>query len=103
MTFDPKTLHEIERKLILALANGKLALEDLTKHTSLSIDQVRRGIEWLKYKNLISVNERVIKFLTIGSEGARAVEHGPPERRLVNTIASTPTKSMLIEDAKKMS
>ncbi len=88
MTFDPKTLHEIERKLILALAKGKLGLDTLAQNTGLSIDQVRRGVEWLKYKNLISVNERIAKFLSIGSEGVKAVEHGLPERSLVNGLKS---------------
>jgi len=88
MTFDPKTLHEIERKLILALANGRLGFDTLTQQTGLNVDQVRRGIEWLRYKNLIIVNEKVTKFLEIGSEGKKAVQEGLPERRLVNSLPS---------------
>ncbi len=101
MVHDIKTLHEIERKLIKALANGKLALDVLTKDTDLNIDQVRRGIEWLKYKNLIDVSEKVTKSLSIGSEGSYAVEKGLPERRLVNSIKSSGTIS--IKDAKEKS
>ncbi len=103
MTFDPKTLHEIERKLILALDKGKYTLDALTKVADLNIDQIRRGIEWLKYKNLINVNEKVSKSLSLGTEGSKAVEKGLPERRLVNTLESSPTKSMLLEDAKEKS
>ncbi len=102
MTFDPNTLHEIERKMILVLANGKVALDTLTQKTGLSIDQVRRGVEWLKYKNLINVNERTTKFLGIGSEGRKAVELGLPERILVNALKST-GKELQIGDAKKQS
>jgi len=86
MTFDVKTLHEIERKLIKALANGKLTLDALTQQAGLNVDQVRRGIEWLKYKNLININEKVTRFLSIGSEGAKAVQGGLPERKLVNSL-----------------
>jgi len=100
MTFDPKTLHEIERKLILALANGELVFEELITKTGLNVDQVRRGIEWLKYKNLITVKEKVTKSLGLGSEGSDAVENGLPERLLVNTLERSPTRSMSIEDAK---
>jgi len=102
MTFDPKTLHEIERKLILALANGKLGLDTLTQNTGLSIDQVRRGVEWPKYKNLINVNERSAKFLGIGSEGVKAIEHGLPERRLVNALKSA-GRELQVSDAKTQS
>ena len=102
MAFDPKTLHEIERKLILALANGKFGLDTLTQNTGLSIDQVLRGVEWLKYKNLISVNERVAKFLGIGNEGRKAVEHELPERRLVNALNSA-GRELQISDAKTQS
>jgi phenylalanyl-tRNA synthetase alpha chain len=91
MTFDPKTLHEIERKLILAIAQGKLGFEALTLRTGLSVDQIRRGIEWLKYKNLINVNEKVVKFLEIGSRGKEAVQEGLPERILINSLKSQPS------------
>jgi len=94
MTFDPKTLHEIERKLILTLAKGKLGFEALTLQTGLNVDQVRRGIEWLKYKNLISVNEKVIKFLEIGSRGKEAAREGLPERILVNSLKSDPSNTV---------
>tara|TARA_Y100000780_G_C13688551_1_gene418598 strand:- start:2475 stop:3938 length:1464 start_codon:yes stop_codon:yes gene_type:complete len=88
MTLDVKTLHEIERKLIKALTNGKFTLNVLTQQTGLNIDQVRRGIEWLKYKNLINVNEKTIKFLSLGIEGIKAIEKDLPERILVNVLNS---------------
>lgn len=88
MTFDVKTLHEIERKLIKALADGKLTLDALTQQAGLNVDQVRRGIEWLKYKNLINVREITRKFIGLGTDGQRAVEHDLPEKKLVNALIS---------------
>ncbi|MGH9910096.1 MAG: phenylalanine--tRNA ligase subunit alpha, partial [Nitrososphaerales archaeon] len=88
MAFDVRTLHEIERKIIKALANGKLTLDVLTQQTGLNVDQVRRGIEWLKYKNLISVKENIRRFVSLGVEGQKAVSTGLPERKLVNTLIS---------------
>lgn len=98
MTFDPKTLHEIERKLIKALANGRITLDVSIKKTGLNVDQVRRGIEWLKYKNLISYNETVRRFIILTDEGQRAAEIGRPEVRLV---ASTLTSATYITDIQK--
>jgi len=86
MAFDVRTLHEIERKIIKALANGKLALDALTQQTGLNVDQVRRGIEWLRYKNLINVNEKVHRFVEIDDEGRNAIELGLPEKRLLDPL-----------------
>lgn len=101
MAFDIRTLHEIERKIIKALANGKLTLDVLTQQTGLNVDQVRRGIEWLRSKNIITVNEKITKFLSVGSEGVKAVQNGLPERRLVNSLR--PVGTVAISDAKKLS
>ncbi|MEM2760544.1 MAG: phenylalanine--tRNA ligase subunit alpha [Nitrososphaerales archaeon] len=101
MTVDVKTLHEIERRLIKALANGKLTFDILTQKTGLNVDQVRRGVEWLKHKNLVNVNEKITRSLSIGSEGVKAAESGLPERRLVNLLLSI--KEIAIPDARKQS
>jgi phenylalanyl-tRNA synthetase alpha chain len=62
-------LHPIERSILRALANNDLRVESLAAATGLSIDQVRRGIEWLKFKNLISVNESSRSTLRLAAEG----------------------------------
>ena len=63
-----------------------MSIEDLVNNTNQSIDQVRRGIEWLKFKNLISLNERSSIILSLGSNGQNAAVQGLPERRLVNAV-----------------
>ncbi|MEW6605685.1 MAG: phenylalanine--tRNA ligase subunit alpha, partial [Thermoproteota archaeon] len=60
--------------------------EQLAAATGLSIDQVRRGIEWLKFKNLISINESSRSTARLASEGKAAASKGLPERRLVNAV-----------------
>jgi phenylalanyl-tRNA synthetase alpha chain len=50
------------------------------------MDQIRRGIEWLKFKNLISIEESSTQRLFLASEGMVAGEKGLPERRLVNSV-----------------
>jgi phenylalanyl-tRNA synthetase alpha chain len=81
------TLHPIERSVLRALANnGHVEIDSLAESSGLSIDQARRGIEWLKFKNLISINESSIFKVYLGSEGKVAVAGGLPERRLVNAV-----------------
>jgi phenylalanyl-tRNA synthetase alpha chain len=79
-------LHPIERSILRALANNDLNADSLAASTGLSIDQVRRGIEWLKFKNLVSISESSTLRVYLGSEGTAAVANGLPERRLVNAV-----------------
>ncbi len=102
MALDPSRLHEIERKLILALAKGKFGLEALAGATELNIDQVRRGVEWLRSKNLVNINERADRLLSIGPEGRKSVEQGLPERRLVNFLRSV-GREVAVSEAKERS
>ena len=79
-------LHPIERSILKALANKESDANSLAASTGLSIDQVRRGIEWLKFKNLISINESSTLKVYLASEGTAATATGMPERRLVNAV-----------------
>jgi phenylalanyl-tRNA synthetase alpha chain len=94
---DVITLHDIEYKILQALYDydmiskatlyyNTLSLEDLVNRTLLNIDQVRRGIEWLKYKGLVKVEESERKIVTLGDAGKRAVNDGLPEEILNNTL-----------------
>src|SRR3989337_1438127 len=46
-----KVLHPIEHKIIKTLKETpNITYDEIAKNTQLAIDQVRRGVEWLKYK-----------------------------------------------------
>lgn len=87
-------LHPIERTLLLSLVHEvdisdhetRISLDTLSKNSSLSLDQIRRGIEWLKAKNLLEVSQNEIKSVELGPEGLRAISEGLPERRLVKSL-----------------
>jgi phenylalanyl-tRNA synthetase alpha chain len=80
-------LHPIEKALLRALArNSPMFVENLSQITGLSLDQVRRGIEWLKYKGLISVNDKSIAKISVGKNGLYALENRFPERRLLELV-----------------
>jgi phenylalanyl-tRNA synthetase alpha chain len=79
--------HLIERSILKALSNKEsVQVNTLVTTTSLSIDQIRRGIEWLKFKNLVSVIEPSTKRVHLASEGIAAARNGLPERRLLNAV-----------------
>ncbi|MGI0013941.1 MAG: phenylalanine--tRNA ligase subunit alpha, partial [Nitrososphaera sp.] len=69
------------------LKNGdSLTLQGLAEKTNLEIDQVRRGVEWLKFKNFASIEESSSSFIALAPRGNGAVKMGLPERRLVEAI-----------------
>ena len=46
----------------------------LVASTGLYIDQIRRGVEWLKFKNLISIKESSTQRVILASGGLIASE-----------------------------
>jgi phenylalanyl-tRNA synthetase alpha chain len=82
-TYSP--LHPVEVSLLKSLVGrNKQSIEELRKDTLLGIDQIRRGIEWLKLKGLIHLDET--NSASLGPSGYQAIKHGLPERRLVDYL-----------------
>ena len=79
-------LHPIERSVLKSLTSGSLDVNSLSASTHLSMDQVRRGVEWLKFKKLIFISESSTFKVYLASEGIVAAARGMPERRLVNAV-----------------
>lgn len=94
MTYRAST-HPIEEKILYHLAKeGPLTLEELSEKSDLSVDQIRRGVEWLKFKNLILVTQDLSSHFELGTRGKSALIKGLPERRLVSAIQSDPKKGI---------
>ena len=88
-----QVFHDIEKKIILSLReNPKQSPETLEKSTHLSPDQVRRGIEWLKLKDLANVNESKSSIISLGKNGIESFQKGLPERRLLDLLKNGPRK-----------
>ena len=80
-------LHLLERKLLQVMSNKNEAeLEDLVNDSGLTLDQIRRSVEWLKEKNLIEVKMTEMKLISLGKEGKNTKQNGLPEKRLVNKL-----------------
>ena len=94
-----QVFHEIEKKIISVLkSESNLTPEKIGELTQLSPDQVRRGIEWLRLKDLAIVNESQNITFSLGKNGLEAFESGLPERKLVDLIKDG---SMKISDLQK--
>jgi len=88
-----QVFHDIEKKIILSLReNPKQSPESLEKSTQLSPDQIRRGIEWLKLKDLAIVDESKTSIVSLGKNGIESFQKGLPERRLLNLLNNGPRK-----------
>ena len=88
-----QVFHDIEKKIIQSLQeNGKQTSKNLERSTQLSPDQIRRGIEWLKLKNLAIIDVTTKRFFTLDKNGIESKEKGLPERRLLKLLRSGPKK-----------
>lgn len=87
----PQVFHEIEKKIINVLKQRhELKPEELESATELNSDQVRRGIEWLKLKNIVNVTESQKVFVRLGKNGILAKEKGLPESQLLQLVKEKP-------------
>ena len=88
-----QVFHDIEKKIIFSLRdNPKQTPESLENSTKLSPDQIRRGIEWLKLKDLAIVDESQKSVFSLGKNGLESLHKGLPERRLLNLLKNGPKK-----------
>ena len=88
-----QVFHDIEKKIITSLRdNPQQSPETLEQSTQLSPDQIRRGIEWLKLKNLAIVTESKTSIISLGKNGIESFQKGLPERRLLNLLKTGPKK-----------
>jgi len=86
-----QVLHDIEKQIINVLqSDPDITEEKISQETKLSMDQIRRGVEWLRQKKLADVSESVNISLSLGKNGLDALKNGLPERRLVNLVKDGP-------------
>jgi len=79
-------LHPIEQKIISSFNSfSEISITNLEELSDLTLDQIRRGLEWLKYKNIIKSN-KTSSLISLDEIGRNAIEQGLPERRLVNAV-----------------
>ena len=88
-----QVFHDIEKKIITSLKDNATQTPDsLESSTNLSPDQIRRGIEWLKLKDLAIVTESKTSTISLGKNGLESFQKGLPERRLLDLLNDGPRK-----------
>ena len=94
-----QVFHDIEKKIIRELQSSKKSTpEKLEQQTGLSADQIRRGIEWLKLKNLANVEETTETKVSLGKNGLDALQNGLPERQLLDLVKDKPQKISYLQN-----
>jgi phenylalanyl-tRNA synthetase alpha chain len=71
-------------------SDPNLTEEQLAQETKLSMDQIRRGVEWLRQKDLADVTDTTNLSYSLGKNGLNALKNGLPERRLVALVKDSP-------------
>jgi phenylalanyl-tRNA synthetase alpha chain len=98
------SLHPIEKKLlsVLRLVDADWVTEsDLVKNSELTVDQVRRGVEWLRYKDLVQISEDT-EFKVFLHPDMSDNEHLVlPERKFVNIVNKGVNKLSEIIDSQE--
>lgn len=87
------TLHPIEKKILSVLqqsVNNWMTETSLAEKTKLTSDQIRRGIEWLRYKNLIQIISSTDYEIALDKSNKNVLEkkYTLPERKLINLVKS---------------
>jgi phenylalanyl-tRNA synthetase alpha chain len=93
-------LHPIEKKIMIFLSKKQTepaCLDEIVKGTKLSIDQVRRGVEWMKFKNLVTMTNETSTFVTSNVKKDN-LQIKLPERIIVDHISRTGKDSIQIKD-----
>ncbi|VVB74546.1 Phenylalanine--tRNA ligase alpha subunit [uncultured archaeon] len=92
-----KELSDIERKLLLALNDRQIPLEEASISSGVPIDSVRRASAWLNEKGLAVVLEKETEKLSLTADGEKALKNGMPENVLLETLSRLGGKSNFAE------
>lgn len=94
-------LHPIEKKIIASMKLKPLqSLDALVLSTGLSLDQARRGIEWLRHKELVHISDSKEAFLSLDQNSLQLPNMTLPERLLLNLLSDgLPKKISVLKDA----
>lgn len=80
-----KKLHPLERKL-LPFLKSSWTLKDLIKNSKLEEVEIRRALQWLENKSILSSKESVAQIVNLDKNGSEYSKKGLPEKRFLAAI-----------------
>jgi len=83
-----ETLSKDERT-VLSKAKNKDVVKTLIQRTGLQESKVRRAVEWLKYKGMLTTKKNTEKIVVLGVNGKKYAEHGLPEQKFLQAGEKT--------------
>jgi phenylalanyl-tRNA synthetase alpha chain len=87
MSGKPETLHEHEKKVLLALKKeGSATQEQLCELTGLPMASVSHASLWLSSKRLVEVQEQTTRYVQLNQEGKEYLKNGLPERQALEQV-----------------
>jgi len=97
-----KSLHVIEKKVLISLKNSPLEVSGISKSSGLDSDQVRRACEWLKEKALVQEASKEANDVKLAKSGEEYFIKGLPERRFIKALEQLKGKAS-VDDISKVS
>lgn len=96
-----KSLHQIEKMVLLSLKSEALEVKEISKKSGLDEDQVRRACEWLKEKELLEESAKESLDVKLTAKGNEYSIKGLPERTFIKTLNELKGKASIDEISKK--
>lgn len=87
---------------ILKILEEKQNIKEISEKGNLNIDAVARGIDWLKTKNLVDVEEKIRNYIFLNDEGKKYVKQGLPERQIMNLIKEKKISEIRMNELKEL-
>ncbi|MCK4714541.1 MAG: hypothetical protein KAT35_03125, partial [Candidatus Aenigmarchaeota archaeon] len=86
MVMEP--LHPLEHKILSSVGKGD-SIDKIYEKTNLNRDKIRRALQWLKTKGLISLKEEIIEEVRLTKTGKSYVKKGLPETQFLRLLPAT--------------
>jgi len=96
-----QTLSPNERIILQYLQLGSVS--KISKELKIDDTAVKRALEYLANKNIVKIELKQSKIITLGDNGALYFKHELPERKLLNALANERDKKLTLKNAREKS
>ena len=80
-----KTLHPLERR-VLPKISSYISLNEIKKQTDLKEVEIMRALQWLKNKDIVSLETKEEELIVLDLNGKKYLNDGLPEQRFIQAI-----------------